>query len=74
MRTLGDGRSKLIVVASHGRFDNLHLDEAIRIGRCKRLANRIAAMADLATRRMNGEDEALAGKPDDLTVLMFTPS
>jgi len=62
-----------ILVASDGLFDNLHLHEVIALGRCGKLTKRIAALADLATTRMNGQDGALAGKPDDLTVLMFTP-
>lgn len=62
-----------IVVASDGLFDNLHLDEVIRLGRCGKLDHRIQSLADLATQRMHGEDADFGGKPDDLTVLLYAP-
>jgi serine/threonine protein phosphatase PrpC len=62
-----------VIVASDGLFDNLHLDEVIRLGRCGKLSKRMQQLSDLATRRMHGLDDEFVGKPDDLTILLFTP-
>ena len=62
-----------VIVASDGLFDNLHLDEVIRLGRCGDLTERMDALANLATSRMDGSDSEEFGKPDDLTVLLYTP-
>ncbi len=63
-----------IIVGSDGLYDNLHLDEVIQHGRSGKLRRRIDAMAELATKRMIQDVDGQPGKPDDLSVLIFTPS
>lgn len=63
-----------VIVASDGLYDNLHLDEIIQLGRSGDLRKRIIKLAELSTERMKQEDANQPGKPDDLTVLMYTPS
>lgn len=62
-----------VIVASDGLSDNLHLEEIIDRGRRGKLADRIDALATLASHRMTQADSTLPGKPDDLTVLMYAP-
>jgi serine/threonine protein phosphatase PrpC len=62
-----------ILVASDGLFDNLHFVEVIDRSRVGRPLARVNALVNLAGERMNHEDDALPGKPDDLTILMLTP-
>ena len=62
-----------VVVASDGLFDNLHLDEVIEHGRSGKPIDRMNELANLANSRMTESDPRLPGKPDDLTVLLYTP-
>jgi serine/threonine protein phosphatase PrpC len=61
-----------VILGSDGLFDNLRLDEVIAIGRSGQPAARIEKLAELATHRMRGEEPGQPGKPDDLTVLLYT--
>lgn len=61
-----------VILGSDGLFDNLHLDEVIEHGRSGNPIERMKKLADLATGRMTKSDSALPGKPDDLTVLLYT--
>jgi serine/threonine protein phosphatase PrpC len=62
-----------VVVGSDGLFDNLHLSEVIEHGKCGKPVKRISAMADLAASRMWQSEPGVPGKPDDLTILLYTP-
>jgi serine/threonine protein phosphatase PrpC len=62
-----------VIVGSDGLFDNLHLAEVIRYGKSGKPIERISALDDLATSRMSQAEPDLPGKPDDLTVLLYTP-
>lgn len=62
-----------VIVGSDGLFDNLHFDEVVQLGRKGKPIDRINAMTDLATTRMEKNDVAQPGKPDDLTVLIYLP-
>jgi serine/threonine protein phosphatase PrpC len=62
-----------VIVGSDGLFDNLHLAEVIEYGKSGKPIERISALDDLATSRMSQSDSGLPGKPDDLTVLLYTP-
>jgi serine/threonine protein phosphatase PrpC len=63
-----------VIVGSDGLYDNLHLDEVIQHGRAGKLLKRMDALAQLATQRMRQAEADQPGKPDDLTVLMYTPA
>lgn len=62
-----------IVVASDGLFDNLYVDEINDLSRIGRPLDRINALVELATQRMQSFDQAFPGKPDDMAILMLTP-
>ncbi len=62
-----------VIVGSDGLFDNLHVAEVISLAKNGKPQNRIAALTDLATRRMNEHVDGQPGKPDDLAVLIYTP-
>ncbi len=59
-----------VVIGSDGLFDNLHLAEVIELARRGKPVDRLTAIAQLAATRMTGSDSELAGKPDDLTILL----
>lgn len=61
-----------IIVGSDGLFDNIRLDEIVELGRRGKLLRRVGKLAQLATQRMHGEDGSLPGKPDDLTILLYS--
>jgi len=61
-----------VVVGSDGLFDNLHLNEVIERARIGKPLDRVMELAKLATTRMTGSLSDVPGKPDDLTVLLFT--
>ena len=63
-----------VIVGTDGLFDNLHLEEVIEHGRIGNPTDRVAALVTLASARMVGSEDALPGKPDDITVLMYAPS
>lgn len=62
-----------VIIGSDGLFDNLHLAEVVEHGKSGKPLERIEALDELATTRMDGSDPSLPGKPDDLTVLLYTP-
>jgi PPM family protein phosphatase len=62
-----------VIVGSDGLFDNLHLAEIIELGRAGKPMKRMTALAGLADQRMNSSVRNQPGKPDDLTIVMFTP-
>ena len=62
-----------VIVGSDGLFDNLHLSEVIQHGKSGKPIERINALDKLATSRMSQSESDSPGKPDDLTVLLFTP-
>jgi serine/threonine protein phosphatase PrpC len=62
-----------IVIASDGLFDNLHLSEVSAISRVGRPLDRMNALVQLATQRMEQAEAGAPGKPDDLAILLMTP-
>ena len=62
-----------VVVGSDGLFDNLHLSEVIEHSKSGKPIKRIGALAELASSRMWQSEPGVPGKPDDLTILLFTP-
>ncbi len=62
-----------VIVGSDGLFDNLHLAEVIARAKSGKPLLRMRALSDLATQRMQRADQEAPGKPDDLTVLLYTP-
>ncbi len=67
-------RRDTIIVGSDGLFDNVRLDEIVQIGRSGKAVDRVETLRQLATERMQGKDQSLPGKPDDLTILLYTRS
>lgn len=63
-----------IIVGSDGLFDNARIDEVISRARCGKLAKRMKTLDQLATERMNGSKPGDPGKPDDLSVILYTPT
>ncbi|MFK8112649.1 MAG: PP2C family serine/threonine-protein phosphatase [Rubripirellula sp.] len=61
-----------IIVASDGLFDNLLLDEVIALGKSGKPIDRMDDLVALASNRMHRNDRDLPGKPDDLSVLLYT--
>lgn len=61
-----------VIVASDGLSDNLQLDEIIELGRSGNLTRRIESLAELANTRMTENNPGHIGKPDDLTVLIYS--
>jgi serine/threonine protein phosphatase PrpC len=61
-----------ILLGSDGIFDNLHLEEVVQLAKSGKPIERMQRITDLAAQRMSGSDENTPGKPDDLSVLMFT--
>lgn len=62
-----------VIVGSDGLFDNLHVSEIIQLAKNGKPERRIAALTELATRRMGEHVDGQPGKPDDLAVLIYTP-
>ncbi len=63
-----------VVVGSDGLFDNLQLAEVVARAKSGKLLARINALTELATERMSHGSTEVPGKPDDLTVLVYTAS
>ncbi len=61
-----------VILASDGLFDNLHVSEVVSIIKSGNPTKRVEELASLASTRMEGIDAALPGKPDDLTMLLYT--
>lgn len=60
-----------VVLASDGLWDNIPLDEVIEIVRKGPLRRAIERLASRCQQCMLGEDPKVAGKPDDLAILLF---
>ena len=61
-----------VIVGSDGLFDNLHLEEVVRFAKSGKLVDRVERLADQATVRMIGNESDVPGKPDDLTILIYS--
>jgi serine/threonine protein phosphatase PrpC len=61
-----------VIVGSDGLFDNLHLEEVVQIAKSGKLIDRVSRLADQATVRMSGNETDVPGKPDDLTILIYS--
>ena len=61
-----------IIVGSDGLYDNVHMDEVVQLGRIGKPLDRTTNLVKLARERMMQDDASQPGKPDDLTVLLFT--
>lgn len=67
-----------VIIGSDGLFDNVTTEEVIRIGRAGDPVERVNRLARLSSDRMTCHDSAIfggsiPGKPDDLTILLYTP-
>lgn len=60
-----------LLVASDGLLDNVSHSELIEIVRRGPLDAAAARLVELCSTRMAGEDETVAGKPDDVTFLLL---
>ena len=68
-------RRDTVIVASDGLSDNLRLDEIVRWGRIGKPVERVSKLAAMSAERMRDAfrgNVGEPGKPDDLTILMFT--
>ncbi|WP_419195010.1 PP2C family protein-serine/threonine phosphatase [Novipirellula herctigrandis] len=65
-------RRDRVILASDGLFDNLHISEVVETIKNGDPNKRMENLAALSSSRMDGQDPQLPGKPDDLTVLLFT--
>ena len=63
-----------IIVGSDGLFDNVKIEEVIERGRCGKLAKRMKCLDELATERMSQNQPGEPGKPDDISMIIYTPS
>ncbi|MGB0598143.1 MAG: PP2C family protein-serine/threonine phosphatase [Rubripirellula sp.] len=63
-----------IIVGSDGLFDNVKIEEVIEHGRCGKLTRRMKCLDDLATERMTLNQPGEPGKPDDLSMIIYTPT
>ena len=61
-----------VLVGSDGVFDNLHLDEVLDLGRSGEPRERVRDLAHLAHQRMVSMSSESIGKPDDLSVLLYS--
>ncbi len=62
-----------VIVGSDGLFDNLHIAEVIERAKSGKPEKRISALSELAMRRMIDPEPGQPGKPDDMTMLIYTP-
>lgn len=60
-----------VVLASDGLWDNLHVAEVTEIVRKGPLPRAMEELVRRCRARMRGEDPAVAGKHDDLSILLF---
>jgi serine/threonine protein phosphatase PrpC len=60
-----------VVLASDGLWDNLHVAEVAEIVRKGPLELAVRELVAQCQQRMRGEDGAVAGKPDDLSILLY---
>lgn len=61
-----------LIVGSDGLFDNVTLDDVVRLGRVGKPIARVSSLASLASRRMISPAEGDPSKIDDLSILLFT--
>ncbi|TWU36161.1 PP2C family protein-serine/threonine phosphatase [Novipirellula artificiosorum] len=61
-----------VILASDGLFDNLHVGEVIGLIKNGKPMDRMKTLAQLTDERMAGQYAELPGKPDDLTVLLYS--
>ena len=66
------GKFDTLLLATDGLFDNLLTNEIVDTIRCGKLNRRSFQLLEMARQRMRGEHLVNQGKPDDLTVLMFS--
>lgn len=62
-----------IVLGSDGLFDNARMAEVVDLARCGKLNDRIQSLDKLATQRMLDPQPEQPGKPDDLSMILYTP-
>ncbi len=60
-----------LVLGSDGLFDNLHVSEIVDRVRKGPMQKAASDLVDECTARMTGASDELAGKPDDLTFIVF---
>ncbi len=60
-----------VVLASDGLWDNLHAAEVAEVVRKGPLLVAVRELVERCQQRMRGEDEAVTGKPDDLSILLY---
>ncbi len=61
-----------VIVGSDGLFDNLLIEEIVDRARCGDPMKRLNRLDVLATERMTQSSGTIEGKPDDLSILIFT--
>lgn len=61
----------VVLLASDGLTDNLHLEEIVELTRTGPLDKAMAAVVAKANERMAATSGSLPNKPDDLTVILF---
>ncbi|MGB1925434.1 MAG: PP2C family protein-serine/threonine phosphatase [Rubripirellula sp.] len=61
-----------VLLGSDGLFDNLHLDEVVQIGRIGAPLDRVRNLVQKTQERMSSSSSEGIGKPDDLSLLLFT--
>ncbi|TWU41446.1 putative protein phosphatase 2C-type [Novipirellula aureliae] len=61
-----------VLIASDGLFDNLHISEVVSKIKNGDPRKQMEALIGFADDRMNGRTDELPGKPDDLTVLLYS--
>jgi len=61
-----------IILGSDGLFDNLHLDEVVHLGRVGAPVRRVNHLVNQANVRMESSSKESVGKPDDLSILLYT--
>lgn len=60
-----------VVLASDGLWDNLYVHEVVEAVRKGSLVEAARRVTELASIRMRGQDRAVTGKPDDLTMILY---
>lgn len=67
-------RRDTLLLASDGLFDNLHVDEIVKIIRAGPLAGVMGQLVASCWRRMSEPRRGEPSKPDDLTFIVFRPN
>lgn len=63
-----------VVLASDGLTDNLYYEEIVETVRRGKLSIAASKLLSSVRQRMQGEDDAHHGKPDDLSFILFRPT